>query len=62
MTLQTREEGELFLHVTENREALREKMSRSSHRGTAETNPTRTHKVAGSIPGITQWDEDLVLP
>ena len=33
----------------------------SSRRGTAETNPTRNHKVAGSIPGLTQWVGDLAL-
>ena len=27
---------------------------RSSHRGTAETNLTRNHEVAGSIPGLAQ--------
>ena len=24
----------------------------SSHRGTVETNPTRNHEIAGSIPGL----------
>ena len=27
---------------------------RSSHRGAVETNPTRNHEVAGSIPGLGQ--------
>ena len=25
------------------------------------TNPTRNHKVSGSIPGLTEWVKDLVL-
>ena len=34
---------------------------RSSHSGSAETNPTRNREVAGSIPGLVQWVNDLTL-
>ena len=35
--------------------------SGSSCRGAVETNPTRNHEVAVSIPGLAQWVKDLAL-
>ena len=34
----------------------------TSRRGAAETNPTRNHEVARSIPGLAPWVEDPALP
>ena len=35
---------------------------RSSHRGSAVTNPTSIHEDSDSIPDLTQWVKDLALP
>ena len=36
--------------------------SKSFCHGAAKMNPTRNHEVSGSIPGLTQWVKDPVLP
>ena len=36
--------------------------SGSSHCGLVEINRTRNHEAAGSIPGLTRWVKDQVLP
>ena len=41
---------------------IKKKVLGSSHYGSVEMNLTRNHDVVGSIPGLTLWVKDLVLP
>ena len=42
--------------------AASERTLQSSRRGAAKMNLTRNHEIAGSIPSLTHWDKDPVLP
>ena len=50
------------LSYKESKTNKKQKQKRSSHCGAPEMNLTGNHKVAGLIPRLDQWVEDLVLP
>ena len=50
-----------ILDCIRTKQAYKNAILGSSH-GAAEINLTRNHEVEGSIPGLTQWVKDLVLP
>ena len=51
-----------YTHTMDYYSAIKKNEIRSSRVAQWLTNPTRNHKVAGSIPGLAQWVKDPVLP
>ena len=56
------EEGEDTVYYMGREPLFKTGKNRSSHRGTAERNPTRNQEVGYSIPGLTQWVKDPAFP
>ena len=50
-----------FYTVTSKDQKQKLRGKKSSHRGTAEMNPTRNHEVTDSIPCLPQWVKDPAL-